>query len=152
MILSKTIYVIDFLNFPPLTLYARPPIHFIYISPLHEHYIYFVLLHDSTFSHILVCMIAFQHQDQNVYRIQSVQIISHASKRNARIHVLLTPVDRMPNARLKIIEHSVFVSMVMQEILTLCVKNVRLNLCPYVLTKKISFSQIVFQEAKVTFL
>ena len=65
------------------------------------------------FSHILVCMIAFQHQDQNVYRIQSVQITSHASKRNARIHVLLTPVDRMPNARLKIIEHSVFVSMVM---------------------------------------
>ena len=49
IILSKTIYMIHFLNFPPLSLYARPPIYFIYISRLHEHYIYFVLLHDSTF-------------------------------------------------------------------------------------------------------
>ena len=98
-----------------------------FMFPLCMNIIFFVLLHDSTFSHILVCMIAFQHQDQNVYRIPSVLITSHASRKNARIRVLLTPVDRMPNARLKTIEHCVFVSMVMQEILTLFVKNVRLR-------------------------
>ena len=113
-----------FLTFPSFSLFARPPLLLFSFSACMK-IILFVFLHDSTFSYILVCMIAFQHRDQNVYQTQSVLTTLHVSKKNARIHVLLTHVDRMPNARLKIIEHFVFVSLVLQEIHILSVKNVR---------------------------
>ena len=61
----------------------------------------------------MVCMILFQRQNQNVYRIQSVQPILHVSKKNAKILVSLIHVDKTLNARLNAIEDSVFVSMVL---------------------------------------
>jgi len=73
----------------------------------------FVFLHDNIFPYILVCMITFQHQNQNVYQTQNVRTISHVYKKNARIHVLPIRVDKTLNAKSKTIEHYVFVFMVL---------------------------------------
>ena len=67
----------------------------------------------------------FQHQNLNARPILNALITLHAYKKSVKIHVILILVVEMQNARQKIIEQYVFVSMDMLEIHTLSVKNVR---------------------------
>ena len=70
-------------------------------------------------------MATFQHQNLNARPIQNALITLHVYKKSVKIHVILILVVEMQNARQKIIEQYVFVSMDMLEIHTLSVKNVR---------------------------
>jgi transcription antitermination factor NusG len=65
------------------------------------------------------------HQNLNARPILNALITLHVYKKSVKIHVILILVVEMQNARQKIIEQYVFVSMDMLEIRTLSVKNVR---------------------------
>lgn len=63
------------------------------------------------------------HQNLNARPILNALITLHVYKKSVKIHVILILVVEMQNARQKIIEQYVFVSMDMLEIRTLSVKN-----------------------------
>ena len=69
---------------------------------------------------------SFQQSDQNAPLIQNVQIILHASERNAKTHVLLAPVALMLNVKHNAIVLYAIVNQDMREILIEFVKNVRI--------------------------
>ena len=68
----------------------------------------------------------FQLPALSVQLIQNVQIILHASEKNAKTHVLLAPVALMLNVKRNDIVLYAIVNQDMKEILTEFVKNVRI--------------------------